>query len=58
MDGWVGVVHPEVAEVGVIEEAHEVEEATQVSKKVKWQKIPFSAIIVISNSKCFAFRLQ
>ena len=33
MDGWVGVVHPGVAEVGVIEEAHEVEEATQVSKK-------------------------
>ena len=47
MDGWVGVVHPGVAEVGVIEEAHEVEEATQVSKKVKCLNISFSAIIVI-----------
>ena len=35
MDGWVGVVHPGVAEVGVIEEVHVVEEATQVSRKKK-----------------------
>ena len=58
MDGWVGVVHPGVAEVGVIEEAHEVEEATQVSKKVQmlFYLLPFNTLTY--KYKCLAFRLQ
>ena len=58
MDGWVGVVHPGVAEVGDIEEAHEVEEATQVSKKVQmlFYLLPLNTLTY--KYKCINFRLQ
>ena len=60
MDGWVGVVHPGVAEVGVIEEVHVVEEATQVSIKSKmlFYLLPHAQIAFVSNYKCITFRLQ
>ena len=63
MDGWVGVVHPGVAEVGVIEEVHVVEEATQVSRKKKPKSdsyiYPTLLSTLMSNEyNCIIFRLQ